>query len=40
MYYFDARDAVATALSNVVNGADIPSELKTAQDTVEFSMGK
>lgn len=40
MYYFDARDAVATALSNVVNGADIKSELKTAQDTVNFSMGK
>ncbi|GAA0274949.1 sugar ABC transporter substrate-binding protein [Faecalicatena contorta] len=40
MYYFDARDAVATALSNVVNGADISSELKTAEETVEFSMGK
>lgn len=40
MYYFDARDAIATALSNVVNGSDIPSELKTAEETVNFSMGK
>lgn len=40
MYYFDARDALATALSNVVNGADIATELKTAEETVNFSMGK
>lgn len=40
MYYFDARDALATALSNVVNGGDIAAELQTAEETVNFSMGK
>lgn len=39
MYYFDARDALATALSNVINGGDIEEELKTAEETVNFSMG-
>lgn len=39
MYYFDARDALATALSNVINGGDIAEELKKAEDTLNFSMG-
>lgn len=39
-YYYEARDAVATALSNVVGGADLEAELKNAQDTVLFQMGK
>lgn len=39
MYYFDARDAIATALSNVINGADLDAELQTAEDTLNFSMG-
>lgn len=39
MYYFDARDAIATALSEVINGGDIEIELKKAEDTVKFSMG-
>jgi len=38
VYYYEARDAVATALTNVLNGADEDSELKTAQSTVEFAM--
>lgn len=38
VYYYEARDAVGTAITNIVNGADIDSELKTAQDTVEFAM--
>lgn len=39
VYYYEARDAVATALTNVINGANIDDELKTAQQTVEFAMG-
>ncbi len=38
VYYYEARDAIATAITNVVAGADIDSELQTAQDTVEFQM--
>lgn len=38
VYYYEARDAVGTAITNIVNGADIDSELRTAQDTVEFAM--
>lgn len=39
-YYYDARNAVGTALTNVLqNGADIAAELKTAQETTEFTMG-
>ncbi|MDD2968143.1 MAG: extracellular solute-binding protein [Lachnospiraceae bacterium] len=40
VYYYEARDAVATALTNVVNGADITSELQAAEDTVKFQMGQ
>ncbi len=39
-FYYDARDAVGVALSNIIQqGADIDAELKTAQETVEFNMG-
>lgn len=40
VYYYEARDAVATAITNIVGGADIKSELQTAQDTVKFAMGQ
>lgn len=40
VYYYEARDAVATAITNVVAGADIDSELENAEDTVNFSMGQ
>ncbi len=40
VYYYEARDAVAVAITNVVAGADIEAELKTAEDTVNFAMGK
>lgn len=40
VYYYEARDAVATAITHVVSGADIDSEIKTAEDTVKFAMGK
>lgn len=36
-FYYEARNAVATAISNIINnGADIDSELKAAQENVEF----
>lgn len=38
VYYYEALDAISTALTNVLNGADMDSELKTAQHTVEFAM--
>lgn len=38
-YYYDAVDAVGVAVSNIIQtGADFESELKQAQDTVEFNM--
>lgn len=40
VYYYEARDAVAVAITNVVAGSDIDAELKTAEDTVNFAMGK
>jgi len=40
VYYYEARDAVATAIQNVVAGADIKAEIQTAQETVEFQMAE
>lgn len=40
VYYYEARDAVATAIRNVIGGADIQAELQTAEDTVNFAMGR
>ena len=39
VYYYEARDAVATAITNAVNGSDIAAEIQTAEDTLNFSMG-
>ena len=38
VYYTEANTALATVVANVTGGADIDSELKTAQKTVEFNM--
>jgi len=38
VYYYEARDAVATALTNIIGGADADTELKAAQDAVVFLM--
>lgn len=39
-YYNDIRSAITVAITNVVQkNADIHSELKTAQETVEFAIG-
>ncbi len=40
VYYYEARDAVATAITNVIAGSDIETELQTAEDTVNFNMGQ
>ena len=40
VYYYEGRDAVATAITNYINGSDIETELKTAADTVNFNMGQ
>lgn len=40
VYYYEARDAVAVALTNYINGSDLDTELKTAEDTVNFNMGQ
>ncbi len=38
-FYYDARDAVGVALSNVTQqGADLDTEIDTAQETAEFNM--
>lgn len=40
VYYYEARDAVGVAMTNIVGGADAASELKNAEDTVKFQMGE
>lgn len=40
VYWFEARDAMGTALTNVIGGADIDSEIKAAEDQVRFQMGE
>ena len=39
VFYYEARNAVSDALTNVINGADLDAELQNAQSTVEFAMG-
>lgn len=39
-YYYDAREALGTAVTNIIlQGGDVDSELTTAEDTVNFTMG-
>ncbi len=38
-YYYDARDALGTAVTNYLNGGDLIAELETAEMTVNFTMG-
>jgi lactose/L-arabinose transport system substrate-binding protein len=37
-YYYEGRDAVSIAITNIFNGADPAAALKEAQQTVEFAM--
>lgn len=39
MYYYEARDAVATAITNYIQGGDLATELQTAEQTVSFLQG-
>ena len=39
VYYYEARDAVGTAMTAIVGGADPATALADAQSTVEFAMG-
>jgi lactose/L-arabinose transport system substrate-binding protein len=39
VYNYEARDAVAMAISQVLQGRDIESALREAEDTVSFLMG-
>ena len=38
VYFYEARDAVATAITNIVGGGDVKSELQNAEDTINFSI--
>ncbi len=40
VYYYEARDAIAVAITNVVAGGDVDAEIKVAEDTVNFAMGR
>lgn len=40
VYYYEARDALASAITNINQGADIGTELQAAQDEVLFFMGE
>lgn len=37
-YYYEGRDAVSVAITNIMNGADPAGALAEAQSTVEFAM--
>ena len=39
-YYYEARDAVSTAITKIIQGTDAQSALQEAQSTVEFDMGQ
>lgn len=38
VYYYEGRDAVATAITNYINGGDIDAELQTAEATINNQM--
>ncbi|PHP52657.1 ABC transporter substrate-binding protein [Actinomyces ruminis] len=39
VYYYEGRDAVSAALTQIINGTDIDKALQSASDTTEFAMG-
>jgi lactose/L-arabinose transport system substrate-binding protein len=39
VYYYEARDAVSTAITKIISGTDMASALDEAQSAVEFAMG-
>lgn len=38
-YYYEARDAVSTAITKIIGGTNMKDALAEAQSTVEFAMG-
>lgn len=38
-YHYTARTYIGNAITNIINGADLTTELQSAQDQVEFEMG-
>ena len=38
-YHYTMRTYVGNAITNIVNGADLASELQNAQDQLTFEMG-
>ena len=38
-FHYTARTYIGNAITNIINGGDLMSELKDAQDQVEFEMG-
>ncbi|MBR6839620.1 MAG: sugar ABC transporter substrate-binding protein, partial [Oscillospiraceae bacterium] len=38
-YHYTARTYIGNAITNIINGADLMTELQSAQDQVEFEMG-
>ena len=38
-YHYTARTYIGNAITNIINGGDLMSELQDAQDQVEFEMG-
>ena len=38
-YHYDARSNIATAIINIIGGADLQSELDTAESNLRFTMG-
>jgi len=40
VYYYEARDALSSAITNINQGGDIAAELQAAQEEVLFFMGE
>lgn len=40
VYYYEARDAIGVAMTNVVAGSDLETEIQAADDAVKFQMGE
>ena len=39
IYYVEANNALATAMTNICAGGDVEAELRNAEDTIKFDMG-
>lgn len=40
VYYYEGRNAIAVAMTNILNGGDVDKEIQTAEDTIKFAMGQ